>query len=445
MNEKTHRGIVVVGAGIAGLACAHRLASWGHEVEVLEAEADAGGRMRSERHGDFVVDRGAQFIASGYRNLHALAAEVGLAERVRPLARAENAMLRGGRLHPGDYDTPLAFLRSGLLSWRAKLRLPALLFDVWRHRRLLDPMRPERAASLDRDDLAAYLRRRIGEEAADFLVAPALSATFDSDPEDLSGVFGLLALRFVLDGFRLQGFEGGTGALTARLAERLPVRTGCRVQAVQPDGEGVRVRYRGPEGEVEQRAAAAVVAVPGTRVASLCPDLHAGERAFFERVRYVRGIIVHVMLERPPPTLPYYGVAFPRPEGLDLYGLAVDHHKPGAAPPGRGLVNAALTVSAARRVWDAPDAEVVALVLDNLARTPIGRLQPTATAVHRWDPMLPQFDAGYTRRLAAFLARAQRSPRIAFAGDYLVGPYTEAALVSGLRAADAIAREAFAA
>jgi oxygen-dependent protoporphyrinogen oxidase len=441
MNEKTHRGIVVVGGGIAGLACAHRLASWGHEVEVLEAEADAGGRMRSERHGDFVVDRGAQFIASGYRNLHALAGEVGLAERVRPLARAENAMLRGGRLHPGDYDTPLAFLRSGLLSWRAKLRLPALVFDVWRHRKQLDPMQPERAADLDRDDLAGYLHRRIGAEAADYLVAPALSATFDSDPEDLSGVFGLLALRFVLGGFRLQAFQGGGGALTAHLAERLPVRTGCRVSSVEPDGEGVRVRFSGPDGDAERRAAAAVVAVPGTRVASVCPALLPDERAFFERVRYVRGIIVHLMLERPPPTLPYYGVAFPRPEGLDLYGLAVDHHKPGAAPPGAGLINAALTAKAAARAWDASDAELAELVLDNLARTPIGCLEPTGAVVHRWDPMLPQFDAGYTRRLADFLGRAPRSPRIQFAGDYLIGPYTEAALVSGLRAADAALRE----
>jgi len=441
MNGQVHRGIVIVGGGIAGLACAHRLASWGHEVEVLEAEADAGGRMRSERHGDFVVDRGAQFIASGYRNLHALADEVGLAASVRPLARVENAMLRAGRLHPGDYDTPSAFLRSGLLSWRAKLRLPALLFDVWRHRKRLDPLHPERAADLDRDDLAGYLRRRIGAEAADYLVAPALSATFDSDPEDLSGVFGLLALRFVLGGFRLQAFEGGSGALTARLAERLPVRTGCRVLAVEPDGEGVRVRFRGPEGDAERRAAAAVVAVPGTRVASVCPALHADERAFFDQVRYVRGTIVHLMLERPPPTLPYYGVAFPRPEGLDLYGLAVDHHKPGAAPPGAGLVNAALTADAAARTWDAADAEVADLVLDNLARTPIGRLEPKAAVVHRWDPMLPQFAAGYTRRLAAFLGRTHRSPRIAFAGDYLVGPYTEAALTSGLRAAEAVAHE----
>ncbi len=40
------------------------------------------------------------------------------------------------------------------------------------------------------------------------------------------------------------------------------------------------------------------------------------------------------------------------------------------------------------------------------------------------------------RALAAFKERRQRSDRVFFAGDYLVCPYTEAALTSGLRAAD---------
>ena len=79
-------------------------------------------------------------------------------------------------------------------------------------------------------------------------------------------------------------------------------------------------------------------------------------------------------------------------------------------------------------------------MIENLARTPIGRLKPQAAVVHRWSPMLPQFGAGYLPRLARFQGRLERSPRLAFAGDYLVGPYTEAALTSGLRAATEIAR-----
>lgn len=394
--------------------------------------------MRSERHGDFVVDRGAQFIASAYHNLLGVAAEVGIADRVRPLSRVGNAILRNGRLHPGDYDSPLRFLRSRLLSAPAKLRLPRLLYELWRHRAVLDPLQPEHAASVDSADMPTYMRRVVGEEAFEYLLAPGFSSTFDSDPEDLSGTFALLTLRFVQSGFRLLAFEGGMGVLTHTLAANLHVRTACTVEEVRTSAAGASVRFHDAAGGHAIDADAVVIAVPGNLVQPICTTLTPAERTFFAQVRYVRGIIVFLMLARAPEPLPYYGVAFPRREGLDLYGMAVDHHKPGVAPPGSGLLNAALTASAAARMWAAPDAEIVQLVLGNIARTPIGRLEPIGSAVHRWDPMLPQFRTGYLRHLAAFLNRSDRSPHLAFAGDYLVGPYTEAALASGLRAADEI-------
>jgi len=210
------------------------------------------------------------------------------------------------------------------------------------------------------------------------------------------------------------------------------------VIAVENTSGGVTVRYRQDGTEHRAGADAAVVAVPGSLVTGMCPHLTPSEREFFGGVHYVRGVIVFLMFDRAPETLPYYGVAFPRREGLGLYGLAVDHHKAGVAPPGSGLLNAALTATAAARLWSRPDGEIVEFVLDNLARTPVGRLVPRDAMVHRWDPMLPQFRAGYLRSLAAFLGRRDRSPRFTFAGDYLVGPYTEAALTSGLRAADAV-------
>jgi oxygen-dependent protoporphyrinogen oxidase len=396
--------------------------------------------MRSERHGEFVVDRGAQFIASGYRNLHALAATLGLAEDVEPLARAQNAILRAGRLEPGDYDDPVRFLRSRLVSWRTKLRLPRLALEVWRQRALLDPWHPERAAPIDDEDLPTLVRRTAGDEALDYLLAPALSSTFDAEPEDMSGVFGLLALRFLAGGFRLQCFAGGTGRLTRTLAERVTVHTGCDALSVETESGGARVRYRAADGALRSVVAdAAVIAVPGSRVAALCPTLTAAERAFFERVRYVRGIIVFLLLERAPSTLPYYGVAFPRREGIGLYGLAVDHHKPGVAPSDAGLVNVALRATEAERLWQASDDEIGRFVLDELARTPVGRLAPHTLLVHRWDPMLPLFETGHVRRLAAFHARSERSPRLVFAGDALIGPYTEMALTSGVRAANDLA------
>src|SRR5690606_38645963 len=206
--------------------------------------------------------------------------------------------------------------------------------------------------------------------------------------------------------------------------------------------EGARVTYRPRAGGREQRvlADAAVVALPGSLVSGVCATLTPAEKSFFAQVRYGRGIVCFLMTDRAPATIPGYGVAFPRRENVGLYGLAVDHHKRGVAPAGAGLLNAALTAEAAARLWNAPDDAVVEHVLESLARTPIGRLEPIASAVHRWDPMLPQLHAGYLRHLAAFSARTDRSPRLAFAGDYLIGPYTEMALTSGMRAATEVGR-----
>ena len=132
-------------------------------------------------------------------------------------------------------------------------------------------------------------------------------------------------------------------------------------------------------------------------------------------------------------------IGFASPDGFDLYGVTAAHRNPRFAPPGAGLLRAAFTADAASRVWDLPDEEIVELACENLARTPIGVIRPIAAVLHRHALMMPLFSPGSARRLAAFLSRGDRSPRLAFAGDYLVGPSVEAAVTSGMRAATEIA------
>ena len=56
--------VVVVGAGISGLAAARSLVSAGHSVKVLEKSRGVGGRMASRRRGDVRFDHGAQFFTT---------------------------------------------------------------------------------------------------------------------------------------------------------------------------------------------------------------------------------------------------------------------------------------------------------------------------------------------------------------------------------------------
>jgi len=69
--------VVVIGAGFAGLACADRLVALGHDVTVLEARDRVGGRVWSQEliagRADTVVERGAEFVLSGYDVMHEMA------------------------------------------------------------------------------------------------------------------------------------------------------------------------------------------------------------------------------------------------------------------------------------------------------------------------------------------------------------------------------------
>src|SRR3954453_9036996 len=58
--------VVVVGAGLAGLACARRLAASGVAVTVLEAADAVGGRVRTDVVDGFRLDRGFQVLLTAY-------------------------------------------------------------------------------------------------------------------------------------------------------------------------------------------------------------------------------------------------------------------------------------------------------------------------------------------------------------------------------------------
>ena len=71
--------VIVIGAGMAGLAAARRLAEAGLKVLVLEASERVGGRIRTVRDGDIVVELGAEFVHGRPPELWSLLEEAGLA------------------------------------------------------------------------------------------------------------------------------------------------------------------------------------------------------------------------------------------------------------------------------------------------------------------------------------------------------------------------------
>jgi predicted NAD/FAD-dependent oxidoreductase len=79
--------IAVIGAGMAGLACAHTLARSDVKVTVFERGRGLGGRLATRRQGDLAFDHGAQFITARNRsfvNYAQAAVRAGVLDTWRP-------------------------------------------------------------------------------------------------------------------------------------------------------------------------------------------------------------------------------------------------------------------------------------------------------------------------------------------------------------------------
>lgn len=209
--------VVVVGAGFSGLMAAFDAAGLGHEVIVLEAGERVGGRVWSQAlvPGDdrTMVERGAEFVLDGYRELHAVVDLLGL-----NLASAGMSYYvrepRGGA--PTDLGSMAAIAR--LLGQAAERVGP-------------DTSLAEVAASFDQDPAAleaclSRLELTNGEQADVLSSAVTLGA--------MSGFLPIPSQRVA------GGNQGIARALAARLGSAVHLDTA--VTGVEHSPGGVRVR-----------------------------------------------------------------------------------------------------------------------------------------------------------------------------------------------------------
>jgi len=433
--------IVVIGAGIAGLACAWRLRHAGHDVELLECRDTPGGRLRTDEVEGYRLERGPSFFGPFDANGRELVKSLGLAKRLVSIQPADEGVLRRGRFERLETASLAGTARSPLLSARAKLRLARFAVELARHRAVFDLHHPECAAELEQGDAAADLVSRVGVEARNFALAPLLEAWLGAPLEATSDAFARLLLHALRSGReRLEALSGGMETVPRALAADLSIRCGARVYAVETEAGGARVRYRVGRHERRVFADAAVVALPGPRVAALCPKLGPEERDYFQTAESPRAAVVHLLLDELPCSLPFHRVHLPRALGFSIATIGLEHARRGAAPPGRGLLRIALTSDAAASAWSQDDDRLLERLFDEIGRTPFGTVRVRRSVVQRSELGAARFGPGALCRLRRFVERRTRTPRLAFAGGHVGGPYTEGALTSGLRAAADVVR-----
>ncbi len=436
--SEVFRDVAVVGCGPAGLAAAWALAGDGVAVTLYERGSEPGGRLRTDLLDGARVDPAVQLLGSYFHETLRLAREAGAAELL-VRAPGRDALWRNGRAHGLTYGSVASMATSGALPAGLKLRLATRYVPYLRRlASVLDANAPLRSAraGLDRESIAAWGRRELGEDFVELLAYPQLAAYYAATPEDTTAGF-YHALAFAGLDVAVYAVRGGVGELSRAVLRALEAR-GARFEG----GIEVRVVNAGPTGVELQwsgggaRHDAVVLAVPGRGAAEIA-GLDGPARTWFDGVRGVSAGSVAVVLDRPAP-VDFFGLSFPRTEPPgDLVAAVCVQEQKGAASSRteRGAVVAYPAPAAAPRVLGAPPEEALEVLLPAVERAlPWIRGRVVRARRYRFPEGGALFYPGYLRHLARF-EPGWLPARLALAGDYLVAPTVEGAVRSGLLAA----------
>ena len=299
--------IGIVGGGISGLVLAYELRRLGVDVTVWEAASVPGGVMRSQLHGDLVLELGPQRarLSGPFRQL---VESVGLIEElVTAPTDLPLYVYHRGRLR----RAPLSFsqaVTTDLLPWWAKARV------------LAEPFTSGPRAG---EHVGPFLRRKFGGAAYRALLGPLYGGLYASDPDRMPvkhalqrtllelGVRRSILWRMFRGSGRaaesaLCSFQGGLGALPLAITRRLEgsVRLEARVRMLRrrTDGWEVTVDGAGMAGAAIDGAAivpvdAVVLACPSDAAAGLLGGAYPEEAARLSALRYNPLALVYLRSE----------------------------------------------------------------------------------------------------------------------------------------------------
>lgn len=426
--------VIIVGAGITGLAAGFELSLRQIPFRILEASPRSGGLIHTARADGFTIESGPESVLVQKPAALELVDALGLTPRVVTSHVPRTAfVLKRGRLYPlpspsvlGIPTTAAALAQYDLLSPAARLRLACERFVP-------------RGTGGD-ESVGRFFRRRFGPAAVDLIAEPLLGGIHAGDIDSLS--MRSLFPRFldaeaqsgsVLRHFRsaappaggnglFRSLAGGMSDLVEAIERRLPAGS---LQHATPVTRVAKAAGSGGwlvrAGDVEAPADAVILAVPAHAAAPLVEPIDAAAAAACAAVPYASSVSVTLGWPREAVRHPLRGSGFVvarRYNGLRITACTwVTSKWPGRAPEGTVLLRAFLGGSHDPGAVDLPDEALVRIAVADLA--PVLGLggPPAITSIARWRRAGAQHTVGHVERVAAIEGRLAAHGRLFVAGS----------------------------
>ena len=436
---------IIIGAGISGLSAAYYLKQSGHNVLVLERGDRVGGVIQSVEADGFLLERGPNSVRGTHEFLD-LVDVLQLNEQLVTANPKSPAYVYFNQMLHAVPMNPMALVKTKLLSTQAKLRL------------LREPFIKARREA-DEESLASFVRRRLGGEVMERLVAPFVSGVYAGDPERLSvqASFARLAELEASGGsifkgaikaaraakgnknkptrslrlYRLCSFRNGLQTLTDALAQAIGKNlwTEAHIRSLSQESNlkfEIVLERDGDLATLQTRSL--VIATPAYTAAQLLEPLAPELSTSLAEIPYTTIAAVPLayrvsQLARASDGLgDGFGFLAPRGQGLRTLGSIWNTSLfPHRAPDGFVLTNNFVGGETDREAVQLRDDELTSIVHRDL-QTVLGITgEPHRLPVTRWPQAIPQYNLGHAARVATIEAALAKRPGLRLAGNYLRG------------------------
>jgi oxygen-dependent protoporphyrinogen oxidase len=435
--------VVVVGAGVSGLAVAYRLQQrMPHaDITVLEERDRPGGAAWTLHEAGFTVEMGPNGFLDSKPTTLQLCRDLGLGDQLVSASEAagKNRFLLLGdqlRMLPGGLG---AFLGTDLLSWRGKLSF------------LAERFRGKPAVAID-ESIDTFARRRAGREVAEVFADALVTGIYAGDPKLLSlpACFPRVAALereygSVMKGFakqakqrradakakgvpyerpgRMWSFAGGLRVMVEAMHSSLkkPVIFGVRVRRIEKTGDPHKPIWTiHAEGRDAWRADAVVLTCPAHQQAPMLAELDGELSGPIAAIPYNRVVVAALGFRRQevPGSLDGFGFIAPQRSRRDLLGVQwCSSIYPQRAPDGMVLLRALAGGWGRPEIVDWSDEKLIAALRAELTIAQRITAPPSFVKIVRWPTAIPQYHVGHLARVAHLETRLASHPGLLLGGN----------------------------
>lgn len=423
MKEK----VIVIGAGLAGLAAAFRLKNAGVNVTVYEADGRVGGRVMTERVDGYTIDGGAQFFSKGYANVNRLIEECNLTKDIVTASRTM-AAVRNGKIVTFRFDRSYQTLTRGLFDLSDVLRLVSQLVRTTKLNRC-PPLDDYSAwAALDTEDAEDWCNRKLGVRITENVLESMTHHEIAGTSLALIKVY----LAAIEKGSGFFTLKGGLQQLPEKLAKGLDIRLNSNVDQIHVNDESVEVSVQGET----VRAKHVVLATPAPVARRLYTQAEGIEENLLA-TEYAPLLNVAVgpcrSWSKPDQLGDLFALNIAPSERKVIRGVYMDSAKDPERTRRGEVLKMFISGRSADDLASSDDEEVLDTAVRDAARFfPLVREQVNLSRVYRWREGMAKSPVGRSRNLAAYRSQDRAGRRVILAGDYMGMPFTEGAAEAGI-------------